>query len=132
VSIEIISKRDGFHRCGVAHSVTPTEYPDDRFSPGELKRLQEEPMLTVRSVEASPPQGETGSDPEFMITREYLETKTKKELAVIAGEIGLAEYLAEKGICKPEELTNRKKEALINLFLEEGYDLKGWKPPTEI
>ncbi|EJK1071593.1 hypothetical protein NKN81_000025 [Salmonella enterica] len=45
--IYITSKRDGFWRCGVSHSETTTAYPDDRFTPDELARLEAEPMLIV-------------------------------------------------------------------------------------
>ena len=51
--IEIISKREGFRRCGVPHSIQPTVYPDDRWTPEELQRLKEEPMLMVRIVPVS-------------------------------------------------------------------------------
>ena len=46
--IVITSKREGFRRCGVAHSRTPTEYEDDRWTDAELKRLENEPNLTVQ------------------------------------------------------------------------------------
>ena len=49
--IRILSRVDGFRRCGVAHSKAATEYADDRFSKAELKELQAEPMLTVEIVE---------------------------------------------------------------------------------
>lgn len=45
--ITIASKKEGFRRCGVAHSQTPTSYPDDRFTAEELQTLQAEPMLVV-------------------------------------------------------------------------------------
>ena len=45
--IEITSKREGFRRCGVAHPKGPTQHPNDRFNKGELKILDDEPMLTV-------------------------------------------------------------------------------------
>ncbi|EDJ8499273.1 hypothetical protein GFF53_15190 [Salmonella enterica] len=45
--IYITSKRDGFWRCGVSHSEATTAYPDDRFTPDELARLEAEPMLIV-------------------------------------------------------------------------------------
>ncbi|EEO0341334.1 hypothetical protein GID45_12000 [Salmonella enterica] len=45
--IYITSKRDGFWRCGIAHRETTTAYPDDRFTPDELARLEAEPMLIV-------------------------------------------------------------------------------------
>lgn len=45
--IEIRSKREGFRRAGVAHSVKPTLYRDDAFTEGQLQQLQDEPMLVV-------------------------------------------------------------------------------------
>lgn len=45
--IRIISRTEGFRRCGVAHSVVPTDHPDDRFTADELERLIEDPMLVV-------------------------------------------------------------------------------------
>jgi len=48
----ITSKKEGFRRCGIAHSTKATVYPDDRFTEGELKALRAEPMLTVDIVEA--------------------------------------------------------------------------------
>lgn len=49
--VKIKSKREGFRRCGIPHSETPVVHPDDRFTPEEVKRLQEEPMLIVEIVE---------------------------------------------------------------------------------
>lgn len=45
--IKIASKREGFRRCGIAHSVTPTEYSDDAFTPAQRALLEAEPMLIV-------------------------------------------------------------------------------------
>lgn len=49
--IRITSKTDGFRRGGIAHSATPTDYPDDRFSEEELKILKDEPELIVEQVQ---------------------------------------------------------------------------------
>ena len=51
-TIIITSKKEGFRRCGIAHSKQPTEYPADHFGPEVLKQLQAEPMLTVQLGEA--------------------------------------------------------------------------------
>lgn len=48
--IIIKSKAQNFCRCGIAHSITPTHYPDDRFTNEELERLVNEPMLIVEIV----------------------------------------------------------------------------------
>ncbi|ADW18574.1 hypothetical protein Despr_2435 [Desulfobulbus propionicus DSM 2032] len=50
--ITITSKKEGFRRCGLAHSQTPITYEDDRFTTEELKTLQKEPMLVVTVSEA--------------------------------------------------------------------------------
>lgn len=54
--ITITSKKEGFRRCGIAHSQTPTSYPDDQFSAEELQALKEESMLVV-TVEAEDTKG---------------------------------------------------------------------------
>ncbi len=48
--IRIKSKNAGFRRCGVSHPAQWTEYPDDRFTPEQVKRFMAEPMLQVQFV----------------------------------------------------------------------------------
>lgn len=48
--IRIKAKTAGFRRCGVAHPAAATEYPDERFTPAELLRLQAEPELLVEVI----------------------------------------------------------------------------------
>jgi len=57
--IRIRSLSEGFRRAGVAHSVAPTEYPDDRFTAAELEQLLFEPKLAVE-VLANDAGGDTG------------------------------------------------------------------------
>ncbi|MFX2607062.1 HI1506-related protein [Enterobacter mori] len=45
--IDITAKRDGFRRCGIAHSEKTTTYPLGRFTAKELEQLQNEPQLVV-------------------------------------------------------------------------------------
>lgn len=45
--IDITAKREGFCRCGIAHSETTRTYPMDFFKPAQLEELQAEPMLIV-------------------------------------------------------------------------------------
>jgi len=52
--IRIISKQDGFYRCGVRHPAAPTDYQGNRFSAQELARLKSEPMLIVQEVPDAP------------------------------------------------------------------------------
>lgn len=49
--IRIKSKRDGYHRCGVAHPKVATQHPAERFTDAELERLQADPVLTVELLD---------------------------------------------------------------------------------
>lgn len=53
--IRIRSKRAGFRRCGIAHAAEWVEYADDVFTPEQLRKLIEEPMLQVAVFEADIP-----------------------------------------------------------------------------
>lgn len=46
----ITSKSEGFRRCGIEHPAHPVEYPDDRFTEEQLKKLKAEPMLIVQVI----------------------------------------------------------------------------------
>lgn len=48
--IVIRSRREGFRRCGIAHSVAPTTYPDNQFGASQLDALRSEPMLIVEEA----------------------------------------------------------------------------------
>lgn len=48
--IKITAKRDGFRRCGIAHSEITQTYADDHFSASDLKILENEPQLIVVKV----------------------------------------------------------------------------------
>ena len=43
--IEITARREGFRRCGVAHSATTKAWPADAFTPEQLAVLNADPML---------------------------------------------------------------------------------------
>ncbi len=47
MSVVIRSSKDGFRRCGEAHSKNLVTWPDDRFSQKELELLLDEPKLSV-------------------------------------------------------------------------------------
>lgn len=52
--IRIRSKREGFRRCGIAHSEKPTDYRDDKFTKQQLAQLKAEPMLFVDELPDPP------------------------------------------------------------------------------
>ncbi len=56
--IRIVSKKDGFWRCGVRHSDKPTVYADDAFTREQLAQLKAEPMLIVDVLPDDKPKGD--------------------------------------------------------------------------
>jgi hypothetical protein len=52
--IRIISKKEGFRRCGIAFSGTPVDYPNDTFTAQQIAALEAEPMLVVMEVPDDP------------------------------------------------------------------------------
>jgi hypothetical protein len=94
--IRITSKQHNFLRCRVAHPKGTTEYPDDAFTPEQLKILQAEPKLTVEIVEKI-------EDPEEVERPDLRVREIKKQLKEIGVEFPsrakkaeLRELLAEK------------------------------------
>ncbi|MCX9038768.1 HI1506-related protein [Citrobacter portucalensis] len=48
--VKITAKRDGFRRCGIAHSETTTTWADGHFTEAQLRELESEPNLVVLRV----------------------------------------------------------------------------------
>jgi hypothetical protein len=58
--IRIRSTKEGFRRCGIAHSKTAVDYPDGRFTPADIAVMQADPRLIVEIVaEETPDPGAT-------------------------------------------------------------------------
>lgn len=49
--LRIISKRDGFRRCGNAHSEAPTFHDPSAFTQAQIDEMSADPMLVVDMVE---------------------------------------------------------------------------------
>ncbi len=111
-TIIITAKKDGFRRCGVAHSKQPTEYPADHFSAKQLKQLQAEPMLTVQlgEAETKPPKAETKPP--------KAETKPLKAEELVAA-IDAAETLEQLAALVPETETRKTVVAAYQKRLDE-------------
>ena len=77
--IRITSKKaDRFFRCGIGHTKTPAEYPDDRFTAAELAILKAEAMLIVEAVPA-PAKADTAGAPDIAsLTVEQLKAEIAK------------------------------------------------------
>jgi len=82
--IRIIAKKDGFRRCGIAHSKEATEYPADHFTAEQLKALKAEPMLVVSEVEEGSPAAKRTKDGKVQDGVALIEAaKTPEELAAL-------------------------------------------------
>ncbi|MFH1984126.1 MAG: HI1506-related protein [Pseudomonadota bacterium] len=77
--IVISSKREGFRRCGVAHSKAATEHADDAFTEEQLAVLEADPMLTVVVAIAVTPK------PEDMTVSALTALLTKLEVEIPKG-----------------------------------------------
>lgn len=53
--IQITARRDGFRRCGMAHSEKTQTYPDGHFTAEQLKELEGEPQLIVVRIDDGKP-----------------------------------------------------------------------------
>lgn len=49
--VRITAKREGFRRCGIAHSEKGQDFPLDRFNETEAEALMNDPMLICTPVE---------------------------------------------------------------------------------
>ncbi|MFD3249459.1 HI1506-related protein [Rahnella aquatilis] len=59
--IQITAKRDGFRRCGMAHSDKKQTYADDHFSAAQLQVLEaEDQLVVVRISDQQLSAGKTG------------------------------------------------------------------------
>lgn len=98
-TIEIRAYREGFRRCGIAHSEAPTWYGEKAFSQAQWAVLRAEPMLKVTPVspvadddtEAEPESAELEAESEEDRARRILSAtrvpQLKKELTRMGVDI---------------------------------------------
>lgn len=60
---QIKAMRDGFRRCGVAHSKAPVVHEDETFSAEQWGVLNAEPMLIISDVPAAQEPGKASKTP---------------------------------------------------------------------
>jgi hypothetical protein len=106
-TITIKSKKDGFRRAGMAHSVSPQSYPESRWSPEQLAALKAEPMLLVTEEEVAG--GNTGPAGQAAIDQMKNDLKRKKKEE-------LTEMLKGMPVDIPPDAT---KDELIALIIAE-------------
>lgn len=89
--IQIVSKKDGFRRGGIAHPDSPKTYTDEFFTADQLEEIENEPTLIV-THHPDPPK-EKGQDEEKE-TRKVLEKKKLDQLKADCDSMGI-EYPAD-------------------------------------
>jgi len=97
--IRIISRKEGFRRCGVAHTEKPADYEDDRFTEKDLEVLKAEPMLIVQEL-PNPPE-----DPQWATIAEIKATLNKLgiEYPVKTSKADLIKLLKDNTAAPSEE-----------------------------
>ena len=90
MTVTISAKRQGFRRCGIAHSKAPVQYPDNRWSKQQIEILQAEPMLDVAIGDAGSTAAGTGADAAREQMRRDLNKHTVAELTAMIEAAGAA------------------------------------------
>lgn len=86
MEIRITAKIDGFRRCGIAHSSTPTDYPAGTFTPAQIEELKATTQLIVEQVKAPQPDiAELLAAERLMLAAEF-EQRWADEKAKLADE----------------------------------------------
>jgi hypothetical protein len=52
--IRIASRKEGFRRAGIAHTLLPVTWPNDYFTKEQLDQLKAEPILIVDMLPGKP------------------------------------------------------------------------------
>lgn len=86
--IEITARREGFRRCGVAHSATTKEWPVDAFTPEQLAVLKADPMLIVVERDKASGQNDTAQSDELAAQLDAERQKVSELTAQLEEERG--------------------------------------------
>lgn len=114
--IRITSKKDGFRRCGIAHSKKSIEYQNDKFSMAELKILKAEPMLVVEVVEEKQKEKTTKAPTAKELAAQVMEAGSVDEINKLLPEGDLPKTLKDavdrrtKQLSEKAESENQSKE----------------------
>ena len=87
--IKITSTKDGFRRCGVAHSKQPTVHKDGIFTNEQIETLKNESMLVVEIVDSKSANGKNDA-------RQILMAMTVPQLKEMGAKYDCQETTKEK------------------------------------
>lgn len=77
--IQIVGKKEGFRRCGLAHPKGAVDYPDGHWTEEQLADLRAEPMLVVTVVEDKSNGRDTTARPNASVSIELVKAATTGE-----------------------------------------------------
>lgn len=111
--IQITARREGFRRCGIAHSAKTTTYEDGHFTPKQLAELENEPQLVVVRIAAGVATDDQDLDKQLTLARETI-TRQERELVTLKSQLDDA----QKAIASQQEsiaaLTTARDDAIAN------------------
>ncbi|HGE8473118.1 TPA: HI1506-related protein [Serratia marcescens] len=111
--IQITARREGFRRCGIAHSAKTTTYEDDHFTPKQLAELENDPQLVVVRITASAATDDQDLDKQLTLARETI-TRQEHELVTLKSQFDDA----QKAIASQQDniaaLTTARDDAIAN------------------
>lgn len=111
--IQITARREGFRRCGIAHSAKATTYEDGHFTPKQLAELENDPQLVVVRITAGAATDAQGLDKQLTLARETI-TRQEQELVMLKSQLDDA----QKAIASQQEsiaaLTTARDDAIAN------------------
>lgn len=111
--IQITARREGFRRCGIAHSAKATTYEDGHFTPKQLAELENDPQLVVVRITAGAATDAQDLDKQLTIARETI-TRQEHELVTLKSQFDDA----QKAIASQQDniaaLTTSRDDAIAN------------------
>ncbi|MDP8639024.1 HI1506-related protein [Serratia marcescens] len=111
--IQITARREGFRRCGIAHSAKATTYEDGHFTPKQLAELENDPQLVVVRITAGAATDAQGLDKQLTLAGETI-TRQEQELVTLKSQLDDA----QKAIASQQEsiaaLTTARDDAIAN------------------
>ncbi|CAB1206759.1 MULTISPECIES: HI1506-related protein [Serratia] len=111
--IQITARREGFRRCGIAHSAKTTTYEDGHFTPKQLAELGNDPQLVVVRIAAGVATDDQDLDKQLPLARETI-TRQEHELVTLKSQLDDA----QKAIASQQEsiaaLTTARDDAIAN------------------
>lgn len=111
--IQITARREGFRRCGIAHSAKATTYEDGHFTPKQLAELENDPQLVVVRITAGAATDAQGLDKQLTLARETI-TRQEQELVTLKSQFDDA----QKAIASQQDniaaLTTARDDAIAN------------------